>query len=71
MTLLPETEKVYPAWLRLLQSHEVRGVQVHDAHLAAVLEVHQVTHLLTFSGADSKRFPHVVAVHPQDLVGQG
>ena len=71
MTLLPETEGIYSVWLRLLQSHEVRGVQVHDAHLAAVLEVHQVTHLLTFNGADFKRFPHVVAVHPQDLVRQG
>lgn len=71
MTLLPETEEIYSVWLRLLQSHEVRGVQVHDAHLAAVLEVHQVTHLLTFNGADFKRFPHIVAVHPQDLVRQG
>ena len=71
MTLLPETKGIYLVWLRLLQAHEVRGVQVHDAHLAAVLEVHQVTHLLTFNGADFKRFPHVVAVHPQDLVRQG
>lgn len=71
MTLLPETEGIYLVWLRLLQAHEVRGVQVHDAHLAAVLEVHQVTHLLTFNGADFKRFPHIVAVHPQDLVHQG
>lgn len=71
MTLLPETEGIYLVWLQLLQAHEVRGVQVHDAHLAAVLEVNQVTHLLTFNGADFKRFPQIVAVHPQDLVRQG
>ena len=71
MTLLPESEAVFRAWLQLLQAHDVRGTEVHDAHLAAVLEVHQVTHLLTFNGADFKRFPHIVAVHPQDLVRQG
>ena len=71
MTLLPETEAVFQVWLQLLQTYEVRGTEVHDAHLAAVLEVHQVTHLLTFNGADFKRFPRIVAVHPQDLVGRG
>lgn len=71
MTLLPESEAVFRAWLQLLQAHDIRGTEVHDAHLAAVLEVHQVTHLLTFNGADFKRFPHIVAVHPQDLVRQG
>lgn len=68
MTLLHETESIYPVWLRLLKVHEVRGVQVHDAHLAAVLEVHHVSHLLTFNVEDFKRFPNLVAVHPQEVV---
>jgi predicted nucleic acid-binding protein len=71
MTLLPENEQVLSVWLRLLFDHRVLGVQVHDAHLAAVLEVHSVSNLLTLNGADFKRFPHVVAVHPQDLVRHG
>ena len=70
MTLLKETEDVFLAWLRLLKSHEVRGTQVHDAHLAAVLEVHSVKHLLTFNGADFKRFPHIIAVHPQEVLNE-
>jgi predicted nucleic acid-binding protein len=57
MTLLRETEAVFPAWLQLMKVHEVRGIQVHDAHPAAVLEVHRVSHLLTFNGTDFKRFP--------------
>ena len=67
MTLLPEIEGIYPVWLHLLKVHEVRGVQVHDAHLAAVLEVHNVLHLLTFNGDDFKRFSNVVRIHPQDV----
>lgn len=68
MTLLPEVEEVFQAWLRLLQLHEVRGTEVHDAHLAAVLEVHHVARLLTFNGRDFKRFSNLIPVHPQDVI---
>jgi predicted nucleic acid-binding protein len=67
MTFLPEDERVYSVWHRLLFSHDVRGVQVHDAHLAAALEVHGVTHLLSFNGADFKRFASLIAVHPEQV----
>ena len=68
MKLLPEDERVYRVWHRFLFSHQVRGVQVHDTHLAAVLEVHEVSHLLTLNGRDFKRFPNVIAVHPQEVL---
>jgi predicted nucleic acid-binding protein len=67
MTILQEDRRVYLAWRRLLVSQNVRGVQVHDAHLAAVLEVHNVVHLLTFNGVDFKRFANLSAIHPQDV----
>ena len=67
MTLLPEDLGTYRAWQRILLLHEVRGVQVHDAHLAAVLDVHGVDYLLTFNGPDFKRFPGLKAVHPRDV----
>jgi predicted nucleic acid-binding protein len=67
MTLLAEVEGVFHVWLHILERYGVRGVQVHDAHLAAVLEVHSVAHLLTFNGSDFKRFPNIIAVHPSDV----
>lgn len=67
LTLLPEDERVYRVWRRLLVSCDVHGVQVHDAHLAATLEVHGVTHLLSFNGADFKRFPSIIAVQPEEV----
>jgi predicted nucleic acid-binding protein len=70
MTLLTEDERVCPVWQRLLIACEVRGVQVHDAHLAAVLEVHGVTRLLTFNGEDFKRFPGLIAMHPREVQEQ-
>jgi predicted nucleic acid-binding protein len=68
MTVLHEDRRVYLTWRRLLVSQSVRGVQVHDAHLAAVLEVHGVAHLLTFNGPDFKRFTNLsIAFTPEDV----
>jgi predicted nucleic acid-binding protein len=68
MTLLDEDQRVYPVWRRLLLVHNVCGVQVHDAHLAAVLEIHSVRHLLTFNGDDFKRFTSLTAIDPKDAI---
>ena len=65
--LLPENIQVYEVWRRLLATYDVRGVQVHDAHLAAILEVHDVRHLLTFNGRDFVRFSFLVSVHPAEI----
>ena len=67
MKLLPETEDVFMVWQLLMLANEVRGVQVHDAHIAAVLEVHGVRRLLTLNGRDFKRFVHIIPVHPKDV----
>ncbi len=67
MALLPEDPAVYAVWRRLLLEQNVSGVQVHDAHIAATLEVHGVSHLLTFNVEDFKRFPAIIAVHPDEL----
>lgn len=65
LTLLPDDEGVYQAWRQMLLLHDVRGVQVHDAHLAAALMVHEVSYLLTFNGADFKRYSGITPVHPE------
>jgi predicted nucleic acid-binding protein len=64
MTLLPEQPSIYQAWRRLLVEHDVRGVQVHDAHIAATLEVHEVKYLLTFNSPDFKRYAKMQAIDP-------
>ena len=38
MTLLPDNEHVYSSWRRIVSAHDVRGVQVHDARLVALME---------------------------------
>jgi len=61
---LTDTSAVYDEWRRLVVRHRVSGVQVHDAHLAASMLAHGLTHILTFNTADFSRFDGITAVHP-------
>jgi predicted nucleic acid-binding protein len=67
MALLPDGESVHREWRRLVVTYEVRGVQVHDARLAAAMPVHGVTRVLTMDESDFMRFAGVTRVHPRTL----
>ena len=66
--LLPEDLKVHLEWRRLLVTHRVSGTQVHDARIAAAMQVHGVKRILTFNTRDFARFAEIEAVHPSNLV---
>jgi predicted nucleic acid-binding protein len=57
LEMLADIPAIYEEWKRLVVGHGVRGVQVHDARLVAVMNVHRVTRLLTFNAADFVRYP--------------
>jgi predicted nucleic acid-binding protein len=63
LTLLPDSPAVYEEWKRLVATHAVRGVKVHDARLVAAMNVHGVRRILTFNTADFSRF-EIEALHP-------
>ncbi len=67
-TVLPDSMEAFRQWRRLVVAHEVRGAKVHDARLAAIMQTHGLARILTFNTDDFKRFTHVVAVHPTELV---
>jgi predicted nucleic acid-binding protein len=66
-TLLPDGEAVYHEWRRLVVAHTVSGVQVYDARLVAVMQVHDVTHLLTLNDRDFARYTGITVVHPRQV----
>ena len=68
MTFLPDNDQVYSIWRRLVVDHDVRGVQVHDARLAAVMLAHGVAHILTLNHADFARYANIQAVHPSQIL---
>ena len=69
MTFLPDNDQVYPIWRSLVRVNNVRGVQVHDARLVAVMLAHGLGHILTLNQSDFQRFASVQAIHPSQLQG--
>src|SRR5688500_7141992 len=56
-TFLPDSAAVHHEWRRLLVTHSVSGVQVHDARLAAAMLVHGIPEVLTLNPDDFRRYP--------------
>jgi predicted nucleic acid-binding protein len=55
------------AWEKLVSKHLVSGKQAHDAHLVAMKNIQGVRRILTFNGADSKRYRPVEVIAPSSI----
>ena len=67
MTFLPDNEGVYSIWRQLVIAHQVRGVQVHDARLVAIMQAYGLTQILTLNQADFLRYANIEAVYPSQV----
>jgi predicted nucleic acid-binding protein len=67
LQFLPDSLAVHEEWRRLLVTHSVSGVQVHDARLVAAMRAHEVTRILTFNDKDFARYTDIAAVHPRTV----
>lgn len=66
--LLDDTPAAYPIWRNWVVTLAVQGVQVHDTRLAALMQAHGVTHILSLNFADFRRFPGITPIDPATLV---
>jgi predicted nucleic acid-binding protein len=66
--LVEETPAVCFYWRTLMEHHEVRGRQVYDARLVAVMLAHGLTHLLTLNPAHFRRFSEITVVEPYQVL---
>jgi predicted nucleic acid-binding protein len=64
---IPDSREVHERWRSLLVLHNIQGVQVHDARLAASMYVHGVGQILTINIRDFRRFEGLHVRHPTDL----
>lgn len=62
---LIERQEVFPHWLALARSHDIKGKRTHDARHAAFMAAHRLEYLLTFNSSDSASFPHVKVLDPE------
>jgi predicted nucleic acid-binding protein len=65
--MLDDQSDIFLAWLQLVKKYDVQGKKVHDARLVAVMQTHNITHLLTFNVADFQRFAGISVVHPSEF----
>jgi predicted nucleic acid-binding protein len=66
--VLPDDGAAYSIWRNLLVKQAVRGVQVHDSRLVALMQAHGITHVLTLNGGDFARYPGIVPISPASLL---
>ncbi len=66
---LPDIREVHQQWRLLLVTNDIKGVQVHDARLAASMYVHAIGLLLTTNVRDFRRFSNLRVVHPTEFSG--
>jgi predicted nucleic acid-binding protein len=59
---------IFGRWQALVTKHEVKGKNAHDARLAAAMQRHGLTQILTFNGADFARFAELEVISPQELL---
>jgi len=63
-TVLNESFDVYQEWKRLVMSHGVSGVQVHDTRLVAAMLVYKIPRILTFDADDFTRYTQIEILRP-------
>lgn len=66
-SFVPDSPAIYPEWERLVTQHGVRGRDSHDTRIVAAMNVHGITHLLTFNKDDFKRFPGITVLLPAEV----
>jgi predicted nucleic acid-binding protein len=69
VSLLSEVP-LHHIWLRLVSKYEISGVAAHDAHIAAFMIAHQISHILTFNDKDFSRYAPegIIAITPQSVI---
>lgn len=67
---LPDSKEVHERRRSLPVANNIRGVQVHDARLAASMYVHGVGQLMTLNVRDFRRFAGLQILHPSEAFGE-
>ncbi|MBW4461531.1 MAG: type II toxin-antitoxin system VapC family toxin [Nodosilinea sp. WJT8-NPBG4] len=65
--LVEEGPQILWTWLTLVTGNEIKGKRTHDARIAAVMAVADISHILTLNPSDFAGILGVSTVRPQDI----
>jgi predicted nucleic acid-binding protein len=66
--LLPESNRVFEEWRRLVTVYKVSGKSTHDARLVATMIANGIPKILTFNVQDFVRYREIEALHPGSIL---
>jgi predicted nucleic acid-binding protein len=66
--LLLDQPGLYREWRRLVVQHAVKGVKVHDARIVAAMNIHGISHLVTFDEDDFRRYQDITVMTPAHVI---
>jgi len=62
--MLAEPPEVIDLWLELVETHDLKGKRVHDAHLLATMKANGVAQLVTLNVAGFPADPAFAIIAP-------
>ena len=65
--VLPFSFRAYQERRRMIVTHQITGVAVHDARLVATMTTAGITHVLTLNEADFRRYVGLVVLTPDGV----
>ena len=65
--ILRETDEIYRQWQTLVLQNQVLGKAAHDARLVAAMRVHGIENILTYNGADFRRYEGIRILRPDQV----
>jgi predicted nucleic acid-binding protein len=69
--VLSESPEVIEKWLELSLRYDVKGKQVHDARLVALMKSENIYYILTLNKSDFVRFqPEIMPILPSEITPQ-
>jgi predicted nucleic acid-binding protein len=68
LTVLHDTPLVYTKWRQLIVQYQVSGIQVHDARIAAAMQVHGIAQILTYNPRDFARYDGINPLRPDEAI---
>lgn len=63
---LPEPSDIAARWRKLVVEHGVQGRPAYDARLVALMQAHDVTHVVTLNTGDFARYRGITPVLPSE-----
>ena len=65
--VLHEDVHSFVIWKRLVREYQIKGKQVHDVRLVAVMLANGIERILTYNTKHFARFPQIRTIHPNEV----